>query len=75
MSDKWLEYCLDLAQGPRKLSNKELSALKRFYMAQQALSQELLEAKPLGICKTIISTNPVIGNPSTTNDDSKETLS
>ncbi len=29
--------------------------LRKFYMAHQELSKELLEAKPLGICKTIIS--------------------
>ncbi len=29
--------------------------VKKFYMAQLELSQELLEARPLGICKTTIS--------------------
>ncbi len=54
--EQYLAYCLDLARGQNKLSNKDISILKKFYMAQQALSQELLEAKPLGICK--ITTSP-----------------
>ena len=60
--DTWLEYCLDQALGPNKLSNKALRALKSFYMRQQALSAELLEAKPLGICKIdgLTSQDPTI---------------
>ncbi len=34
--------------------------LKRFSTAQQELSRELLEAKPLGICKITISGDPVM---------------
>ncbi len=34
------------------LSDKDLHKLKRFYMVQLELSLALLEAKPLGICKT-----------------------
>ncbi len=40
------------------MSIKDLRMLRSFYMAQQALSLELLEAKPLGMCKTTTSTNP-----------------
>ncbi len=37
-----------------------MSKLTEFYMAQQALSRELLVAKHLGICKTITSgENPI----------------
>ncbi len=64
MNDRWLAYCLDQALGPKKLSNKDLRDLKNFYMVQQALSQELLAAKPLGICKTSISKNPIGEIPS-----------
>ncbi len=57
------------------MSPSTKSMVKRFSMAQQALSQELLEARPLGICKTIGSTR--ISNTMTrisTNVDSKEML-
>ncbi len=37
------------------LSKQELLKLRRFYMQQLALSQALLEAKPLGICKITMS--------------------
>ncbi len=37
------------------LSKQQLLKLRRFYMQQLALSQELLAAKPLGICKITIS--------------------
>ncbi len=33
------------------LTLKQLKVLREFYMVQQALAQELQEAKPLGICK------------------------
>ncbi len=32
-----------------------MTKLRRFYMAQRELSTALLQAKPLGICKTTIS--------------------
>ncbi len=64
--------------------------LKKFFMAQSALSRELLEAKSLGICRTSIFgtnalslRNPLVtsinGKSSTTFDtfgkrDSKETF-
>ncbi len=71
------------------LLSKECEMLvRKFCMAQQALSRELLEAKPLGICKTSIYgtnvsslRNPILtsisGKNSTTFDmfgrkDSKE---
>ncbi len=38
------------------LTLKQLRVLREFYMAQQALAVELLEAKSLGICKTTTST-------------------
>ncbi len=42
------------------VSNRHMKMLIGFYMAQQALSQALSEAKPLGICKTITSgKNPI----------------
>ncbi len=56
--EKYLASCLDLARGPNKLSNRDLNKLRDFYTVQQALSQELLAAQPLGICKTCSSTNP-----------------
>ncbi len=37
------------------LSREQLLKLRRFYTQQLALSQALLEAKPLGICKTTMS--------------------
>ncbi len=42
---------------PTDLNDLEqlITKLRRFYMVQQELSLALLEAKPLGICKTIIS--------------------
>ncbi len=36
-------------------SRQLIIRLRKFYMAQRELSQALLEAKPLGICKTTIS--------------------
>ncbi len=36
-------------------SKQLIIKLRKFYMAQRALSLALLEAKPLGICKTTIS--------------------
>ncbi len=62
------------------LLSRECEALvRKFYMAQQELSRELLAAKPLGICKTSIyginessSRNPIVtsisGKNSTTLD-------
>ncbi len=50
---KWdIEFNLSSRECPQQVKN--------FSMRQQALSRELLEAKPLGICKTCISTNPVL---------------
>lgn len=39
-------------------TNEVTIKLNNFGMAQQALSKELLAAKPLGICKIITSTSP-----------------
>ncbi len=82
MNDSWLAYCLDLARGPNSLSNRDIHKLKSFYMAQQALSRELLAAKQLGICKTSISGRvpteediQVVNGGTTGKGDSKETLS
>ncbi len=41
------------------LSVKDLNTLKRFYTVQLGLSQALLEAKPLGTCKTTTSEEKV----------------
>ncbi len=38
-------------------TNEVTIKLRNFGTAQQALARELLEAKPLGICKIITSTN------------------
>ncbi len=38
-----------------RLSKQDYLKLRRFYMQQLALCQALLEAKPLGICKTTTS--------------------
>ncbi len=40
--------------GSNLLSLECQTLLRKFFTAQQALSRELLEAKPLGICKTSI---------------------
>jgi len=40
--------------GSNLLSQECIERLKKFSTAQQALSKELLQAKPLGICKTSI---------------------
>ncbi len=49
------------------LSKECQQQVRKFFTVQQALSQELLEAKPLGICKTSIfginelnSRNPIL---------------
>lgn len=56
-----------------QLSTEDLAKLKKFSMAQQELSQELLEAKPLGICKitTSIGQDPLIES---LEEDSREML-
>ncbi len=63
-----------LAYIKPSLTLKELRTLREFYMAQQELAQELLEAKSLGICKITTS----IGGPGTktgfSEEDSKEML-
>ncbi len=40
--------------GSNLLSKECQEQVRKFYMAQQELSRELLVAKPLGICKTSI---------------------
>ncbi len=58
------------------LLSKECKELvSKFFMAQQALSRELLAAKPLGICKTCIYgtnvlnlRNPILTSISGKND-------
>ncbi len=40
--------------GSNLLSLECQLLLRKFFMAQSALAKELLEAKPLGICKTSI---------------------
>ncbi len=74
MNDKWLGSCLDLALGPNNLSDKDIRRLKNFYMVQQALARELLEAKSLGICKTTTSgENPLVTQKGiSSRNDSKE---
>ncbi len=69
--ESYLAYCLDQALGPKKLSNRDIAILKKFYMAQRALSQELLEAKPLGTCKMPMSTD-MGGETSSNLENSKE---
>ncbi len=46
-------------------SPRVLKMLKNFFTVQQALSQALLEAKPLGTCKITTLINPMIGEVST----------
>ncbi len=70
MNDKWLSDVL--SNRAYQFSGKDISRLKNFYMAQRALSVELQEAKPLGICRTNTSTKGNLGNPSISNDASKE---
>ncbi len=72
MKDEWLEYCLGLALGPHKLSGRDISKLKNFYMLQRELSLALSEAKPLGICRINSSVSRILGNKSTSKEDSKE---
>ncbi len=51
---------LPFHNSPDHLSRKDYLKLRRFYTQQLALSQALLEAKPLGICKTTISGSVVL---------------
>jgi len=48
--------CQELGSQYR-CNSRSISMLKNFFMAQQALSLELLEARPLGICKITTSTD------------------
>ena len=49
---------------PNPLSKQDLLKLRRFYMQQLALSEALLEAKPLGICKiTTSERNHILDTP------------
>ncbi len=59
--------------GSDLLSKECQMLLKNFFTAQQALSRELLEAKPLGICKTsIYGTNALsLRNPIVTSTNGK----
>ncbi len=50
MNDQWLSDVL-LRGSQGQLSTKDIIRLRDFYMRQRALSQALLEAKQLGICK------------------------
>ncbi len=60
------------SQQFHNLSNKVQDKLKSFFMAQQALSRELLAAKPLGICKITTSIDPKGIGISTSIEGSKE---
>ncbi len=56
-----MKLCLEsrlCSQHFHKLPDEVLVKLTNFFMAQQALSQALLEAKPLGICKITTSIDP-----------------
>ncbi len=56
-----MSNCLEsdlCSQHFENLSNTVRAKLTKFCMAQQALSQALLEAKPLGICKITTSIDP-----------------
>ncbi len=66
MIDQWLSSVLE-ASLHNRFSNKDLTKLKNFYMAQQALSRELQAAKQLGICKTTTLEDVVGVNPNATN--------
>ncbi len=57
------------------LTQKQLRILREFYMAQQALAVELLEAKSLGICKITTSTKTDPTMKELSNVALKETLS
>ncbi len=62
MNEQWPEAEQFMNYCRPSLTLKQLRVLREFYMAQQALAVELLEAKPLGICKTTTSTkDPTIG--------------
>ncbi len=55
---------LPFNKQPDPLSRELLLKVRRFYMQQLELSQALLQAKPLGICKiTTSGRNPTIGIP------------
>ncbi len=59
--DKWLER-LSSGRFYDLCSDKDIVKLRNFYMSQRALSRELLDGKPLGICKTITSgSDPLLG--------------
>ncbi len=59
--------------GSNLLSQECQKLLKDFFTAQQELSRELLEAKPLGICKTSIYGTNVsnLRNPIVTSTNGK----
>ncbi len=59
--------------GSSLLSKECHELVSKFFMAQQALSRELLVAKPLGICKTSIYGTNVLSlkNPIATSINGK----
>ncbi len=59
--------------GSNLLSKECQELLRKFFMAQSALSRELLAAKPLGICKTSIYGTNVLSlrNPIATSINGK----
>jgi len=69
-----MKVCLESDLVSNHLGNfspKVLAKLTNFFMAHQALSQALLEAKPLGICKITTSINHTDGVISTNIEGSK----
>jgi len=55
--NEWSELAVQHNNLLKNLPQSMQSKLSDFYTAQQELSQALLEAKPLGICKTRTSIN------------------
>ncbi len=74
MNDQWSDsgYHHKDNNNLNSFSPKVISKLRSFYMLQSELSRELLEAQPLGICKTIGLTAKVVGTTKSIRRDSKE---
>ncbi len=52
---------MKLCLTDKDFTNEVIDKLRNFSMAQRELSQELLEARPLGICKITTYVDPKFG--------------
>ncbi len=75
MNDSCLQENRSFYQlGKQLVTQKQQRKLNNFYMAQRELSLALLEAKPLGICRIITSTNLATGAINIYTEGSRGTL-